>query len=98
MKKDTTKEELKKIAMSLIRHAMKSKIYTSIHFSRDSTPRTSDACSLVLDVLFFNDETNFSMTMYLFSDIEKNKSIQKRAIQLMKNPDKFEEFRQIRDD
>lgn len=89
-KNDTPAVELKKIANKLMTASMKSTIQLGIEFRIDHKELHSPS----VDVTFFKDGTNFSVTMYGFYSLEKNQKIVDLVKTLIKDNSKFEQIKE----
>lgn len=95
-KNNTPVLELKKIANKLMTASLKSKLDVGINFR----VKHKELHSLSIDMVFFNNNINFSITFYEWSSPEFNKKLLDLSLDLMKDSSKFkqieEEYNEIR--
>jgi len=85
----TTVQDLKKMTNKLITNSMKSKVDNNISFNSKSKELKSPS----IDITFFHNGDNFSITLYSFYSVSKNTNLLNRAIELMKNDTKYEDIK-----
>jgi len=87
---NTSVQDLKKIHGKLITACLKTKIDVNINFHS----REKELNSPVVYITFFVNDENFSVTLYSFWKLEKNKNISDLAMKLMKDDTRYEEIKQ----
>ena len=86
--KNTSALDLKKIATKLMTASMKSKTDVSVELRQ----RIKELNQPTVEITFFKDNNNFTITLYGFYSVEKNTKAINNALALMKNNSKFEEI------
>jgi hypothetical protein len=82
----TGPKEMKKLASSLMTALLSSELDTFVELKKTGG-------GVYADVAFFGDGDNFSFSLYDFWTPERNRHIAAKAKELMKHPEKYEEFK-----
>ena len=87
---DTSARDLKKMANKLITASMKSKIDVNVEFNSKSKELNRPT----VYVTFFQNDDNFTISLYSFYEIDKNTRLLNNALELMKDSSKFKEIKE----
>ena len=89
----TTPQQLKTIATKLMTSSMKSTI--SVQIELNVNPKHSEDLKTTVNITFFEDETNFTISLYSFWELEKNEKLVVLAKELMEKRELFSETKKI---
>jgi hypothetical protein len=78
------------MANTLITASMKSKIDVNVEFHS----RSKKLKRPTVNVTFFQNDDNFTISLYSFYEIDKNTRLLNNALELMKDSSKFKEIKE----